>query len=140
MNTSVHWHLDRQPSGPAIQELRQHLAAFNVAHSRIAEVSGFAIFLGGVVGSIWGRVLEIDCLWVGDELRGGGYGSQLLAAVEAGGAQRGCALAVLDTYSFQAPEFYRKHGYEVYGALEGYPDQQCKYFTKKRLVPHVALS
>ncbi len=126
MNTSVHWHLDRQPSGPAIQELRQHLAAFNVAHSRIAEVSGFAIFLGGVVGSIWGRVLEIDFLRVGDELRGGGYGSQLLA--------------VLDTYSFQAPEFYRKHGYEVYGALEGYPDQQCKYFMKKRLAPHVALS
>ncbi len=148
MNTSVHWHIDRQPDGAAIQELRQRLAAFNVAHSRIAEESEFAIFLrddhdhllGGVVGSIWGCVLEIDFLWVSDELRGQGYGSWLLAAVEAEGARRSCDEAVLDTYSFQAPEFYRRHGYEVFGIVEGYPDQQRKYFMKKRLAPHVDFS
>jgi GNAT superfamily N-acetyltransferase len=148
MSTSVHWHLDQQPSGPAIQELRQRLAAFNVAHSRIAEESEFAIFLrdaddhlqGGVAASIWGRVLEIDFLWIGDELRGQGYGARLLAAVEAEGARRGCAVAALNTYSFQAPEFYRKHGYDVYGVVEGYPDDQRKYFLKKRLAPHVDLS
>ena len=75
-----------------------------------------------------------------DDVRGQGYGSQLLTAAEAEGRQRGCEVAVLDTYSFQAPEFYRRHGYAVCGVIEGYPDDQRKYLMKKRLAAHVDLS
>jgi hypothetical protein len=39
----------------------------------------------------------------------------------------------VDTYSFEAKPFYEKLGYEVYGVLEDYPEEHCKYFLKKRL-------
>ena len=52
MNISLHGQLDRQPSATAIQELRGHLAAFKVAHSRIAEESEFTVFLRDEYDSI----------------------------------------------------------------------------------------
>jgi hypothetical protein len=45
---------------------------------------------------------------------------------------RGCHSARLDTFSFQAPEFYRRMGYEVFGVLD-YPPDHKRIFLKKQL-------
>jgi ribosomal protein S18 acetylase RimI-like enzyme len=39
----------------------------------------------------------------------------------------------LDTYSFQAPGFYRKLGYEEVGRIPDYPPGQARIFLAKRL-------
>ena len=46
-------------------------------------------------------------------------GKELVHSLEVAAAERGCRQITLDTYSFQAPEFYHKLGYEVFGVIEG---------------------
>ncbi|MDF2619735.1 MAG: family N-acetyltransferase [Xanthobacteraceae bacterium] len=74
----------------------------------------------------------IDWLWVSPETRGSGIGSALLAAAEAEARERGCGGAFLDTYSFQAPEFYEKNGYERFGEISDFPPGHACIWLKKR--------
>lgn len=77
--------------------------------------------------------LTVESLWVDTTHRGRGLGSRLLAAGEQQGRDRGCHGAHLTTYSFQAPEFYERHGYERFGELHDYPGDQSLVFLRKRL-------
>ncbi len=54
--------------------------------------------------------------------------------VEAEARTRGCALLYLDTFTFQAPAFYLKLGYEVACELKGFPDDVSKFVMRKTLV------
>ena len=86
---------------------------------------------GGVIGETHWEWFFINLMWIKEELRGRGYGHQLLLAAEQEARQRGARNAYLDTFSFQAPDFYKKHGYQVYGVLEGFPQgHQRIYLTK----------
>ena len=60
-------------------------------------------------------------------------GSRLLVAGEELGRARGCHGAHLTTYSFQAPGFYERHGYERFGELRDYPGDQSMVFLRKPL-------
>ena len=89
--------------------------------------------VGGILGDIFWGWLHIDLLWVKDDLRGCGYGQRLLAAAEEEARKRGAKHAFLDTFSFQAPAFYLKHGYQVFGELPDFPAGHQRYFLKKDL-------
>jgi GNAT superfamily N-acetyltransferase len=89
--------------------------------------------VGGVLGETYWDWLYIDLLWVKDELRGRGYGHRLLVAAEQEARQRGAKNAYLDTFSFQAPDFYERHGYQVFGELQDFPPGYQRYFLKKEL-------
>ncbi len=47
--------------------------------------------------------------------------------------EKGCRLILLDSFSFQAPEFYKKHGYREYGVVEDHPKGHSQHFLEKRL-------
>lgn len=89
--------------------------------------------VGGVIGEIYWDWLYIDLLWVKDELRGHGYGHQLLTLFEQEARQRGAKNAYLDTFSFQAPGFYEQHGYRIFGTLEAFPAGHQRFFLTKAL-------
>jgi GNAT superfamily N-acetyltransferase len=89
--------------------------------------------VGGVIGSTYWDWLYIDLLWVKEDLRGCGYGHRLLTAAEQEARQRGAKNAYLDTFSFQAPDFYEQHGYQVFGTLEDFPTGHQRYFLTKLL-------
>jgi GNAT superfamily N-acetyltransferase len=90
--------------------------------------------VGGVIAEVYWDWLYIDLLWVKDELRGRGYGHRLLTQVEQAARQQGATNAYLDTFSFQAPEFYKRYGYQVFGVLEDFPLGHRRYFLRKRLL------
>ncbi len=89
--------------------------------------------VGGVVAAIYWDWLYIDLMWLQEDLRGRGYGSRLLTLVEDEAKQRGAKNAYLDTFSFQAPDFYKKHGYQVFGELHEFPPGHQRYFLTKQL-------
>ena len=48
--------------------------------------------------------------------------------------RRGCIGAHLDTYDYQAPDFYRKLGYEVFGSIDDHPPGHTRFWMRKRFV------
>jgi GNAT superfamily N-acetyltransferase len=72
-------------------------------------------------------------LWVEGRLRGQGYGTMPVTTLEEEARAKGCQLAVVDTFSSQAPAFYAKLGHEIFGSLEGYPHGYQKFFPREVL-------
>jgi len=89
--------------------------------------------VGGVIAATYWDWLYINLMWIEEELRGRGYGQQLLMLAEEEGRKRGAKQAYLDTFSFQAPGFYKKYGYEVFGELHDFPPGHQRYFLTKQL-------
>ncbi len=91
---------------------------------------------GGVQGGLRGLTfwswLHIEWLWVAEPFRRRGVGSRLLRRAEAIARDRGCIAAYLDTFSFQAPDFYPRHGYREFGRLEGLPPGHARIWLSKR--------
>ncbi len=90
--------------------------------------------MAGLVGSTYAGWLFVADLWVHAELRRRGIGRELLAMAEQRAVELGCHSARLDTLSFQAPEYYPRFGYRLYGALD-YPPRHRLYFLWKPLKP-----
>lgn len=89
--------------------------------------------IGGIIcGTYWGW-MYIDILWIDESHRKQGLGSRLLAEAEAEAVRRGCHHVHVDTMSWQAPDFYKKHGYELIGALPDIPNGNQKYLLMKTL-------
>lgn len=108
--------------------VRKKMYAFNAAHfpaelkGRYQEVNLFVKnaqgeVLGGLLGEICWNWLEVHYLYVSDELRQSGYGTKLMREAERIAREKQCDFIKLDTLSFQALDFYRKLGFEVYGQL-----------------------
>jgi ribosomal protein S18 acetylase RimI-like enzyme len=76
---------------------------------------------GGARGQTYWNWCAIDVLAVAKPYRRQGIGSRLLAKVEEIARLRGCRGIRLETGSFQAPEFYRRHGFTEFGRINDYP-------------------
>jgi GNAT superfamily N-acetyltransferase len=133
--------IETQPTPQDMTFLEEQIHSYNIAQTGVPFGGMLACFIrdeqgdvvAGVSGWTWGDCCEIRLLWVHADWRGQGYGSQLLQAAEQEARRRGCRQVVLDTHSFQAPDFYQRHGYEVVGVVDGYPYQHQKFYLKKRL-------
>jgi GNAT superfamily N-acetyltransferase len=133
--------VDPSPDQADIQILIQGLSGHAFAQAGATPPEPLAVYLqdesgkivGGVSGRVWDGVLDISILWVHEDYRGEGYGRQLMAAAEAEGLKRGCELAELRTFEYQAPEFYKKVGYEEYNVVEDWPRGHRRHFFRKRL-------
>lgn len=66
--------------------------------------------IGGLLSVLCWNWVEVDILWVDQSYRGKGYGSQLLGEIEQIARDKGCDFIQLNTFTFQAPEFYEKQG------------------------------
>ncbi|MEN8242546.1 MAG: GNAT family N-acetyltransferase [Chloroflexota bacterium] len=89
--------------------------------------------VGGLIGATYWDWFYINLMWVREDLRGQGFGGKLLTNAEEEAVRRGAKNAYLDTFSFQAPEFYEKHGYLVFGELADFPPGHQRFFMKKEL-------
>lgn len=89
--------------------------------------------VGGVIAEVYWEWLYIDLLWVKEEIRRQGFGQSLMLRTEEEARQLGAKNAYLDTFSFQAPEFYQKLGYKPFGELPEFPPGKKRFFMKKEL-------
>ena len=89
--------------------------------------------VGGLIGETHWGWFYINLLFIKEELRGRGYGHQLLTMAEEEARKSGAKNAYLDTFSFQAPEFYQQHGYQVFGELKDVPPGHTRFYLTKQL-------
>jgi GNAT superfamily N-acetyltransferase len=116
------------------------LGDYNAPFLHDASWAYFGIFVrdaagaihAGLIGNCYAGWLFTNLLWVHRELRRSGIGSRLLAEAERFAMSRNCHSAWVDTFSFQAPGFYPRLGYEVFATLD-YPPGHQRIFLKKRL-------
>jgi ribosomal protein S18 acetylase RimI-like enzyme len=135
--------IEDEPRREDVALLDERLYEFNAAATGIDDGRWLAIFvrddagtiMAGMHGWTWGGTGFVQAIWVHEKLRGHGLGSRVLEAAEAEAARRGCHQMHLDTHGYQAPEFYRRHGYEVIGELPGWPGNDVRVFLRKRLTP-----
>lgn len=112
---------------------RPFLGEATFRHLGVLARGGGGRLSGGLTGRTSDSFLYIDLLWVAEAERGRGLGSRLILAAEAEAVTRGCRSAVVDTFDFQARPFYERHGYAVFGTLDGYRDGHRRFFMVKRL-------
>ena len=89
--------------------------------------------IAGMVAETFGYWLEIEYLYVRDDLRGKGIGSKILEKAEKESKSRGCKYSFVNTFNFQSPNFYKKHGYKEVFALKEYPYTGKRYYYTKEL-------
>lgn len=89
--------------------------------------------MAGLVAEAFGNWLEIEYLFVKEDLRGQGIGSQLLQQAESEAKKRNCRSVFVNTYQFQAPAFYKKHGYKKVFTLKDYPYTGQRHYYQKDL-------
>jgi ribosomal protein S18 acetylase RimI-like enzyme len=89
--------------------------------------------VAGLLGELYFDWLYIAVLWVQEDRRGQGIGSRLMRMAEEYAAAQGRAHVHVDTFDFQAPDFYRRLGYVVHGELGPYGDGHIRYYLQKAL-------
>lgn len=89
--------------------------------------------VGGLVGLLYWNALYVDLLWVSARSRKDGIGRSLMREAEARARKAKKELVFLNTYSFQAPGFYRKLGFREFGRINRYPRGAARIFLVKRL-------
>jgi GNAT superfamily N-acetyltransferase len=139
-----HVKLEDQPTLALRQVVFDLLEAFNQSKAGPELEVPLALLIhdddeGAVIGGLWGLTyygwLFVELLFVPEFLRGQGLGRQLLQEAEAEAVRRGCHGAWLETFTFQAPEFYRKLGYQPFGIVPNYPAGHGRVFMCKRIGP-----
>ena len=88
--------------------------------------------VGGAVGRTWGECCELQQLWVDPAYRHRGIGSKLVRLFEGRAAEHGCGTFYLETFSFQAPGFYRALGYRAAAEIGGFPGGIVRYLMVRR--------
>ena len=115
------------------------IRSYNLSKREVAESEPLNLYvedehgelMAGLVAETFGNWLEIEYLFVKDDLRGQGIGSQLLQRAESEAKKRNCRFAFVNTYQFQAPSFYQKQGYKEVFTLKDYPyTGQRQYYQK----------
>jgi GNAT superfamily N-acetyltransferase len=145
------WDLRIASDESAEEVITDRLIAYNKDHSAIVRerfrpenlpsrplaVYAYAAdeLVGGACGhtvDVW-RWLTVDLMWVDDDVRGHGLGRALLGRLEDEARLRGCDWSKLNTWDFQAPDFYRRCGYVEYGREVDYPPGHTNFLLRKDL-------
>jgi GNAT superfamily N-acetyltransferase len=132
--------VSRAPEPDAEKIIGDGLNAFNDTMVGYADRVPLHVFIsdpdtGKVVGGITGRtslgLMFIDLVYLPEALRGRDIGSRMMALAEEEARHRGCRAGVLLTISFQAPEFYKRLGWRVFGEVPCDPPGTSRVFLTK---------
>ena len=139
---NLHIELSQNPTEEQRQAILQPLIAYNDAQTGGSKSEPFALMVrdehDAILGGLYGRVIfqwmYIELLSVPEQGRGQGVGSELMTMAESMAREKNCLGIWLDTFSFQAPEFYKKLGFSQFGEIVDYPPGHRRHYFQKRLM------
>lgn len=132
--------IDAAPTDAEMETLDSRLTEFNRAQTGrndhlplrlVIRDNDRSMIAGLKAVTVWDW-LYVEILWVDGNHRRSGLGSRLLKHAERVAKDRGCVGSCLSSFTFQAPEFYEKHGYAIFGQIENYPDDSSMFILSKR--------
>lgn len=138
-STRLTYSAQTDPDEDAIEAVRRGLVAYNEQFTGPQPQTKVGCFardesgrvVAGAHGTIGWGWLYIERLWVEENLRGKGVGTQVMARLERLALAQGVFRFHVGTTSFQALDFYIQQGYEVYAQLEDNPPGFTDYMLKK---------
>jgi GNAT superfamily N-acetyltransferase len=141
METDVVVEVEPSPRDEDVQAVVDGLMDFNVRYGPPTRFQRLAVFVrrpdrrihGGAVGTAKWNWLFISQLWLADDLRGRGLGTQIMEAIERLGVSHGCTKSHLETLGFQARGFYEGLGYRLFAELPEFAADHSRYFLWKPL-------
>jgi GNAT superfamily N-acetyltransferase len=111
------------------ERLGKELTDYNTRATGVGDERGLSVqvrdpdghLVAGLTGWTWGTCAGINMVWVRDDQRRSGFGGRLLEAAEAEALRRGCVQMLVSSFTFQAPDFYKRNGYVEFARSEGIP-------------------
>lgn len=133
--------LSQNPTEEQRKAILEPLIAYNDAQTGGSTSEPFALLVrdehDAILGGLYGRVIfqwmYIELLCVPEQGRGQRIGSELMAMAENLAKEKNCLGIWLDTFDFQAPEFYKKLGFSQFGEIVDYPPGHSRHYFQKRL-------
>ncbi len=133
--------LEKNPSADQIQILNDGIINEHQLKKDMKPLDFFAYFMRDAEGQIVGGCagdnmyggLFIGQLWIQKELRGKGYGTQLMSLAEDLAKESQCRFMTVNTFEWEALNFYKKLGFYVEFARHGYDKDSVFYFLRKDL-------
>ena len=120
-----------------VAALEDHLDKYNSSRTGCHDSAwlGFELvsgdeFVGGIAGFTWAGFCELRQFWIHERFRGAGYGGALLTRAIDEARARKCAHVYLATYSFQAPDFYKRFGFEAVSVIEKRPPGHSDFIMR----------
>lgn len=119
-----------------IEQTRRFNSAFTVGDVRSLCVfyrTDSGQIVAGLTGKTYWNYLEVHFLWVSEAHQNQGIATMLMEQAEREAVARGCGFSHLDTFSFQALEFYERLGYREFGRLDGFSGTHTRHFLHKSI-------
>lgn len=131
--------LEVDPSPETKRLIIDPLIAFNEAQAGPRNPKEFTFFVhserrelvGGLLGSTHWNHFFVAAVFVHEQFRRAGIGRELMKRAEALALAQGYDAIYLDTFDFQAPDFYEKLGFTVFGKLPDYPTGHQRFYLVK---------
>lgn len=89
--------------------------------------------VGGCAGDNMYGGLFVGSLWVAEQLRGMGYGTKLMQKAETFAKESGCHFITVNTFDWEALDFYKKLGFYVEFERKGFDKDSVFNFLRKDL-------
>ena len=138
----VDWtlHIEAEPNAEVLNRILEPLSAYNKMSVGPGNWEKWAVTVrdreNAIVGGSWGEIgydfLKVELLALG-RARNRSLGRRLMTLAEEAAVERGLRGIWLDTSTFQAPNFYRKLGFEECGRISDYPPGHDRIFFVKYL-------
>jgi ribosomal protein S18 acetylase RimI-like enzyme len=141
MPIDPHCEFTDRPRADDLDAVDAGLHLYNLAAADLAAVRPLACLartpdgelIGGLRARQWGGAVEVQQLWVDEARRRQGVGARLMRLLEDEARRRGAVVIYLDTFSFQAPGFYERCGFQVAARIDGFPRGIAKFLMRKQL-------
>lgn len=130
---------EKNPNQDDIQILNDGIMKEHKLKKEMKPLDFFAYFIrddkgqivGGCAGDNMYGGLFVGQLWVNEELRGKGYGTQLMSLAEELASKSQCRFITVNTFEWEALDFYKKLGFYVEFERHGFDKNSTFYFLRK---------
>ena len=127
------WTLAAELSARLVEFKEQQVGSRNTLRFMLSVRDDDGRLVAGLKGETFWNALYVHDLWVDAAQRKNGHGSALVSRAEQIARERGCEISILSTFSFQAPRFYERLGYHVFGEVADLLSGHSRYWFSKRL-------